>query len=470
MTSLGYVIVLVIGAASAIARFVRTPDPDRPRAYPREPDRWAGMGDRRGGVRDALGTVLFYGIAAAASGASGAILAATMPAGERTSLLVGLAALAIGAGAASFASRRLLAAGSGAMRALPRASKARGVRPRVLFIGGSPNQTTQMHAIAKALAKTMPEVEAWFTPYYADDWFARSLTKLRALEPAILGFRRRGICLDYLNAQGLTVDLCAERNEYDAVVTCNDQVRPSVLADTPWVLVQEGIQEPPNWRTWLWRRTHAIPAALAGTATFGLSNEYAIFCVASEGYRENYLAEGIPADKLVVTGIPNFDDFARFRDNTFPHRGYVLVCTSDARETLLKADRRALLERAVAIAGGRPLFFKLHPNEHVERATREIHEVAPHALVFATGSAEEMVANCDVLITEWSSVTFCGIALGKEVHSLHPMAELERLLPLQGGRAAEAIASVVRDILEEAHGPHAPHAFSSKPLEGKVLS
>ncbi|MBV9950215.1 MAG: hypothetical protein JOZ69_25465, partial [Myxococcales bacterium] len=258
----------------------------------------------------------------------------------------------------------------------------------------------------------------------------------------------RGICLDYLNAHDLPVDLCAERNEYDLCVSCNDQVLPDLLDETPWVLVQEGIQEPPNWRTRLWRRTRLVPPPLTGTATFGLSDRYTLFCVASDGYRRRYLAEGIAPEKLVVTGIPNFDDFARHRKNDFPHRGYVLVCTSDARETWLVADRNALLRRAVEIAAGRPLLFKLHPNERVDRATREIAEAAPRALVFACGSAEDMVANCDVLVTEWSSVTFCGVALGKEVHSLHPLGEIRELLPLQSGHAAEDIARVVRGLLQ----------------------
>jgi hypothetical protein len=37
---------------------------------------------------------------------------------------------------------------------------------------------------------------------------------------------------------------------------------------------------------------------------------------------------------------------------------------------MMKVDRPALLKRSVQIAAGRPLIFKLHPNENVERATR----------------------------------------------------------------------------------------------------
>ena len=171
--------------------------------------------------------------------------------------------------------------------------------------------------------------------------------------------------------------------------------------------------------------------------------------VASEGYRKKFIADGVPAEKLVVTGIPNFDDFARFRDNDFPHRGYVLVCTSDGRETMMKVDRPGLLRRSVAIAAGRQLIFKLHPNENVDRATREILDIAPTALVFPSGNAEEMVANCDVLITEHSSLTFCGLALGKEVHTNFPIEEVRKLLPVQNRRAAQEIADVVRGLLGE---------------------
>jgi hypothetical protein len=149
----------------------------------------------------------------------------------------------------------------------------------------------------------------------------------------------------------------------------------------------------------------------------------------------------------VVTGIPNFDDFARFKDNDFPHHGYVLVCTSDGRETMMKVDRPALLKRSVQIAAGRQLIFKLHPNENAERATREILAIAPTALVYADGNAEEMVANCDVLITEHSSLTFCGLALGKEVHTNLPLEQVEALLPVQNRHAAEEIADVIRGVL-----------------------
>jgi hypothetical protein len=256
-------------------------------------------------------------------------------------------------------------------------------------------------------------------------------------------------CLDYLERERLPVDCRGRRGPYDLVVTCSDLVVPRVARRTRLVLLQEGILDPDGWEYRLWRRLPFLPRWVAGTATTGLSVAYDRFCVASEGYREHFVARGVPRERIAVTGIPNFDDCRRFLENGFPHRGYVLVCTSDARETLKRDDRPAFLRRCVEIAAGRPLVFKLHPNEDEERATREIRAVAPGALVFARGSAEEMIANCDVLVTQYSSTVFVGLALGKECHSYFDLDALRRLLPIQNGGAARNVADVCREVLAE---------------------
>ena len=58
-----------------------------------------------------------------------------------------------------------------------------------------------------------------------------------------------------------------------------------------------------------------------------------------------------------------------------------------------------------------------------------------------------MIANCDVLVTQYSSTAFVGLALGKEVHSYYGHDELLRLLPVQNGCAARNIAAVCREVL-----------------------
>jgi hypothetical protein len=271
-------------------------------------------------------------------------------------------------------------------------------------------------------------------------------------------------CLDYLERKRLPVDYRGRGGPYDLVVTCSDLVVQRVARRTRLVVVQEGILDPEGWKYRLWRRLPLLPRWIAGTATTGQSLAYDRFCVASEGYRDHFAARGVPPERITVTGIPNFDDCRRFLDNGFPHRGYVLVCTSDARETLKRDDRAAFLRRCVEIAAGRPLVFKLHPNENERRATREIRAVAPGAMVFARGSAEEMIANCAVLVTQYSSTVFVGLALGKECHSYFDLDTLRRLLPIQNGCAARNVADVCREVLAES-----PVREGAAPLGGFAL-
>jgi hypothetical protein len=177
---------------------------------------------------------------------------------------------------------------------------------------------------------------------------------------------------------------------------------------------------------------------------------YEKFCVGSDGYRDLFIRKGADPSKLVVTGIPNFDNCKEYLDNDFPHRDYVLVCTSDMRETYHYENRKKFIQRAVQIAKGKQLIFKLHPNEHFERATREINRYAPNALVFTQGSAEHMIAHCDTLITRYSTTVYVGLALGKTCYSDFDIEELKRLTPLQNnGTSARNIADVCRRLLEE---------------------
>ncbi len=317
-------------------------------------------------------------------------------------------------------------------------------RTKVLFICGSINQTTQMHAIAER----MPEVDAWFTPFYVSG-VGRLVRWCGLLETSIGGHKLNARCRRYLDDHGLPVDFRGARNAYDLVVTCTDQVLPSNILRRPIVLVQEGMLDPVNALFRLRKVLRFIPRWAVGTAATGLSFRYERICVASHGYREYFIRHGVDPTKIAVTGIPNFDDCERYRRNDFPHRGYCLVCTSDARETSLKRDdRRGFIERCKVLAKGRPLVFKLHPAEWVERAEREIHEHAPGSLIYRDGAAEEMVANADVVVVQYSSLAFVAMALGKEVHSYFDRAELARLLPIQNrGESAANIAAVCREVL-----------------------
>jgi len=306
------------------------------------------------------------------------------------------------------------------------------------------NQTTQMHQVSEHLR----EYEHSFSPYYVHG-FDEMLRRLGLIEFTIAGNKLAGRSLRYLQDHSLPIDYKGRNRPYDLVVTCSDVYLQKNIRGDRMVLVQEGITDPETIMFHLVKRFPFFPLWFAGNAMTGLSDAYRAFCVASEGYRDFFIRKGVNPEKIVVTGIPNFDDYGRYCSNDFPHRHYVLVCTSSMREAFQYEDRKALIRRAVELAGGRQLIFKLHPGENVERASREIRRYAPGAMVFATGSAEEMIANCDVLITRYSSTAFVGLALGKETYSDFDVDELRRLVPIQNGSAASNIANVCRRFLEE---------------------
>ena len=228
------------------------------------------------------------------------------------------------------------------------------------------NQTTQMHQISEHL----PEYEHSFSPYYCDH-ATEILRRLGLIEFTIAGNKLAGRCRNYLRDHGLPIDYQGKSGPYDLVVTCSDLFLPKNIRDNLIVLVQEGITDPESWVFHLVKRLRFLPLWLAGTSTTGLSDAYRAFCVASEGYRDFFIRKGVRPEKIVVTGIPNFDDCRRYCRNDFPYRHYVLACTSPLREIFRREDRKAFIRRAVELAGGRRLIFKLHPNENIERATRE---------------------------------------------------------------------------------------------------
>lgn len=317
--------------------------------------------------------------------------------------------------------------------------------PKVLFICGSMNQTTQMHQISGQL----PGVDAWFSHFYSDGLLGAAAER-GMLEFTIMGRGRSKRALDYLSSHGLQLDPGGRLHDYDLVVTCTDLIVPANISRRPIVLVQEGMTEPETALFHLARTFRRVPRWAAGTSTTGLSDAYVRFCVASEGYRDLFVRKGVDPRKIVVTSIPNFDDCRSYLDNDFEHRDFVLACTSDNRETFIWENRRRHIERCLELAGGRQLIFKLHPNENVERATREIERWAPGCPVYSEGKTEEMIANSRMLIAQFSSTIFVGSALHKEVHCGLDPEELKRLTPEQNGRAAANIAEVCRSVLEGA--------------------
>jgi hypothetical protein len=314
-------------------------------------------------------------------------------------------------------------------------------REKILFICGSLNQTTIMHQIADQLG----EYECFFTPYYGDG-IVKTLTDRGMLGFTVLGGRFREQTIEHMRKHRLNIDYRGSRDNYDLVVTCQDLIIQKNVRKRKIVLVQEGMTDPENFVYHLVKRLR-LPRYLASTAMTGLSHAYDRFCVASEGYRDLFIRKGVDARKIAVTGIPNFDNITSFCGNGFPHRNFSLVATSDARETFKPDNRKRFIRRAKALSENRPMIFKLHPNEKPARA-QEIRRIVPDALVFQDCDINPMIAHCDLLITQYSSVAYIGLALGKEVHSYFDREELKRLMPIQnGGRSAEKIAHICREYI-----------------------
>ena len=284
-------------------------------------------------------------------------------------------------------------------------------KKKILYICGSLNQTTQMHKISLEL----PEYDAYFTHYYPDGYgYIKVLTNLGLLDMTILGGQAKKRTLNYLNANNLSIDLTGRKHNYDLVFTCSDLLIQKNIKDKKIILVQEGMTDPENLVYYL-VKNFRLPRWIASTSVTGLSYTYDKFCVASEGYKELFIKKGVKPEKLEVTGIPNFDHCEQFLDNDFPHRDFVLVATSDMRETYKYENRKKFIKKAYKIANGRKLIFKLHPNENYDRSAAEINKYAPGSLIYHRNKIEPMIANCNALITRYSSVVYMALALGKEV-------------------------------------------------------
>jgi CDP-glycerol glycerophosphotransferase (TagB/SpsB family) len=159
---------------------------------------------------------------------------------------------------------------------------------------------------------------------------------------------------------------------------------------------------------------------------------------------------GTQSEKILTTGVPNFDNIIEMEKLHFEYKDYVLVATSDIRDLGGNEDRVHFIQECVKIADGRQLIFKLHPNENFEKSSREIRENTPaDTMIFNTGSIDPMIAHCHTLITQYSSTVYLGMILGKKIYSYFPIEELKANVPIQnGGKSAEIISEIIRDFME----------------------
>ena len=215
-------------------------------------------------------------------------------------------------------------------------------RQRILFIGGSLNQTTMCHSVARHLES---DFECRFTPYYCDTYWLGKMVEKGWLDFTVMGGQARRKTEQYLRDHHLPMDYSGQSHDYDLVVTTQDILIQNNIRNKRIVLIQEGMTDPETLMYYLvkWLK---LPRYLASTSTTGLSNAYDVFCVASEGYRDLFIRKGADPERIAVTGIPNFDNAAQYLDNDFPHRGYVMVngvitMSGTGKELLSKEEVKA---------------------------------------------------------------------------------------------------------------------------------
>lgn len=319
-------------------------------------------------------------------------------------------------------------------------------KKKILFLTGSENQTTQMHAIAKQL----PDYDCFFSQSFGDTVDVIFWTKMGWLEDTILSGHFKSEAEAYIEKNGLEYDYWAKKHKYDLVIHCTDMVVPHKLRKTKSIWVQEGMTDPVTpWARFT--KKLGLPGYFAmNTSMNGTSNLVDIYCCASEGYKQHFVKLGAEADRFFPTGIPNYDNAQAYCENNFPHKDYVLVVTSDNREMLNEDDREEFIAHATKIANGRQMIFKLHPNEDFDRAIPEIQQLAPEGtLIYTTGNAHEMVANCAEYVGQYSTLVYTALSLGKPVSAYFDTETLKAQTPIQnGGDSARRIADIVREYIE----------------------
>ena len=296
------------------------------------------------------------------------------------------------------------------------------------------------------------EFDCYFTQFFPSDWIMYTTLKLGTLEHTIISGKFKEMGEKFVKDHDLKYDYAGESlgHKYDLIFLCTDMSYPKICKETKTIWVQEGMTDPVNaWAKFI--KKMKMPAYMAfKTSLNGSTNKADIYCVASQGYKDYFTGMGTEQERIIVTGIPNYDNAKEFLINNFPHKDYVLVCTSDIREQKFSEDRVGFIKKCVEIANGKPLFFKLHPNEIWDRAYQEIMEHAPEGtMVFQDEDTNHMIANCSELITQYSTVVYIGIALGKPVHSYFNIEVLKKQLPIQNeGTSAFQIATVAREFVD----------------------
>lgn len=322
-------------------------------------------------------------------------------------------------------------------------------RKKILCLGGSLNQTSQLHLISQYLST---DHDIYFSQVFGDGFFYKFMAESGISDNTVLGknssFNLKS--LEYLKENNAKYDYRGNTLgiDYDLVIVSTDLVFPSSFKSKKTAWVQEGMIDPlkPSGK-WI-KRFHLPLYFTSDTSLNGTSNKADLYFAMSAGYKKYFNKHGTNANKILTTGVPNFDNIEELKHNDIELKDFVLVATSDIRELGGNEDRLDFIKQCLKIANGKKLIFKPHPNENINRAISEINMIAPNAEILTSKNLDFMIANCDTLITQFSSCVYLGLVLEKKVYSYFPIEELEANKPIQNkGTSAQIIAGILEKYL-----------------------
>ena len=323
-------------------------------------------------------------------------------------------------------------------------------KKNILCLGGSRNQTSQLHQIARHLEN---DYNVYYSQIFGEGFFYKAAAEIGFFDNTVLGrdssFTKAS--MEYILKHNLNYDYRGRSKgiKYDLALLSTDMIVPKSFKNIKTAWIQEGMIDPITNFGKLVNRFGLPPYATASTALNGTSNIADLYFAMSHGYKNYFATYGTDREKIMVTGIPNFDNINSLLETSYPEKGFVLVATSDIRELGGNDDRIYLIKEAIKIANGRKIIFKPHPNENIQRVISEIKSVIPEATIITEPIIDILIAHCDILITQYSSCVYQGMVLGKKVFSYFPIDELESKKPIQNnGKSAEIISGIVKDFLD----------------------
>jgi len=286
-------------------------------------------------------------------------------------------------------------------------------------------------------------------------WLRRSIARLRKLHPAavvLLDDRTLGTChwiraAEWVGIPSVTVQWAAiHRQESLAAIRFVRRratsklvqiVEQRVASWIPRAAVQRGPQI-----AWLMPVEHTIAHHLFGAFprinawAFGGGNSNAV-AVAGMAWKQRIVQDGVPEEKLVVTGHPDQDQWFRLAE-TWNHQrtaefveslqigaDKILVTliapamafrapgasrTGDVAVEDLRQDLRTVVDTACSVDDRIVVVIKVHPRDAVESMGFLRDEFGVRVRLVGNGPLDRLIASSRVMVCQWSTAAMMGPA------------------------------------------------------------